>query len=180
MNSVSRDQPSHQGSHGTLERFDIDEPIDVRFGRFNGADELTRLFRSLPKAARDGAVLTLVVCLPGDQQALNLGALLDQSAVAQRVVITSLDATTADRWPITFGDLRAEADRRGLKSICVEIDAQRAVIGAMQLLDAGDTFVVLAPSEVGQECFSGWLTQGVRWRGTLSAQDDDGFHHLSE
>lgn len=180
MSFVTTDPRILSVAHGTLQRFDIDEPMDVRFGRFKGAEELARLCRSLPKPARGGAALTLVVCLPRDQQALNLGALLDQSAAAQRVVCTSLDATTADRWPITLGDLRAEADRRGLKSVCVEIDARRAVIGAMQLLNAGDTFVVLAPTEIGDESLTGWLTQGARWRGSLEAQDDDGFHHLSE
>ena len=180
MSIVMPGPQSSISRHGVWERFDLDEPIDVRCGRFNGSDELSRLFRSLSQPAHGGTALTLVVCLSADQQTLNLGTLLDALANVARVVITSVAEETVNRWPTTFGDLRAEADRRGLKSVRVESDAERAVIGAMQMLHAGDTFAVLAPTEISHERLTGWLTQGARWRGSLEVQDDDGFHHLAE
>ena len=67
-----------------------------------------------------------------------------------------------------------------MKSVRIETAADRAVIGAMQALQAGDSFVVLVSQEIEAQRVTGWLTQGARWRGSLEAQDEDVFHHLAE
>ena len=174
------DQFAHQTCRGSLRRFEIDEPIEVRFGQFRGSEELHRCCHSLAKPASDGATLTLVVCLPDGQPTLSLTQLLDHSSAADRVVLTSVNGSTIAQWPITFGDLRAEADHRKMRSVCLESDAGRAVIGSMQCLNAEDLFVVLFPVGLEQSQVINWLTQGARWRGSLEQPDDDQFHHLSE
>ena len=167
MMAVLSAQQVSRDLSGALQRFEIDEPIEVWFGCFNGSEELSRLCRSLSKPSRDGATLMLVVCLPDGSPTLSLNDLLDHGSAADRIVLTSVDGTTVAQWPDTFGDLRAAADQRGLKSVRVEDEAERAVIGSLQGLNAGDTFVVLVPAELEPWCVTGWLTQGARWRESL-------------
>lgn len=167
-------------NHGLLQPFEFDEPIPVWFGRYLDDDELSRTCRQLLKLRNAGGALTVVICRHADDAELNLGALLDQVGTADRVVLTAAKASTAAQWPIQWGDLRAEADKRRMKSVQIETAVDRAVIGAMQSLQAGDTFAVLVSADIETDRVTGWLIQGARWRGSLEAQDEDVFHHLAE
>lgn len=167
-------------SHGTLQPFAIEEPIKVWLGRYHAADEFARLCNHLWKTRPAADTLTVVICLHANDDVLNLKAFLDPLGAVVRVVLTSAKPSTAAKWPLLWSDLRAEADTRRMKSLQIEPDADRAVIGAMQSLQAGDTFAVLASTDIEAERVAGWLIQGARWRGSLEAQDEDVFHHLAE
>jgi hypothetical protein len=162
-----------------LHRFPTDEPIDVRYGSYRDVNELTRLCRRSWALSQDESTFTLVACL-ADEEPLRLDQLLGGDFAADRLVITSVTAAAVQRLPLTPGDLRAEAVRRGMQSIVVESDAAQAVIGSMQILKSGDLYVVLVPVGVSLQQALAWLTQGSRWRGSLEAPDEGCFHYLPQ
>lgn len=176
--------PPHRSSApanpGFLRPFDIEEPILVWFGRYLDDDDLSRACRQLLKLRNADGALTVVICRHADDVELKLGALLDQVGTVDRVVLTATKPSTAAQWPVSWGDLQAEADKRRMKSVRIETAVDRAVIGVMQSLQAGDTFAVLTSADIDADRVTGWLIQGARWRGSLEAQDEDVFHHLAE
>jgi hypothetical protein len=157
---------------GKFHRFDIGEPICVKFALVGSPADLRECLNELRSFRKER--LFLVARLPGGIGRDGWMAMLDTATpLTLRVILVPPQAPALTLEPLT----EIVTDHRWPCPLAVEPNPQRAVIGIMQSVAMDDTLAVLWP-ETGVAELLSLVVQAARWRATWEAPEDGEFHWL--
>ena len=155
-----------------FEAIEIGEPISVWRGKYDSAVELRKLLQEIFRP-HDGG-LTLLVAMDYTVRPSDLPGLAGEIGPIDRLVLT--EKSISD----TVGPAPQNLDRIGEalggRQTVYEHDLRRGVVGTMQLLRAGDSFVAIFPSKTN--IARALIDAGAQWRASFESADEDGFFPL--
>ncbi len=151
---------------------DIGEPISVRLAYYPALVELRHALKELSPSPTP---LTVVVQLPARIGREEFLALLDLTTARARRVVLIAQAGTL---PFLSKLEQLAVQFQWPCPVQLEPEAERAVIGAMQSLQAGEAMALLWPEESGLTDPALLVAQGARWRAAWEAPEEGEFHPL--
>lgn len=175
--TTEKDREAEQAPEGAgvFRQVVIDEPLQAWVGWY-GRTDVDEALRACSRLQKLGN-LTLVLRLPPASSPAHAFSALVRAGVSVGTFV--LVASEDDRrlWgALTESDLRALARGGGARSILVEPDPKRAVIGAMQWLEPHDTFCVLWPNEPDRPALEAYVASGAAWRCSWDEPENGELH----
>jgi hypothetical protein len=161
-----------------LHRVDIGEPIDAYVALARTPLDVLASLKALRGLAKTG--WTLVLHLPTAVTETELLGLLDRAtSIAERVVLTGLPETAARPGALSSHELRRACLGNWRSLIQIEPDPERAVIGTLHGLSAGNSFAVVWPADARLGTALDLVRQGAAWRSAWEVPDDGTFQRLA-
>ena len=166
----------HSGADvGPLRRVVLDERIGVWVGCCgrDGVDAPLNACAGLSPRGRFTLVLWLSRALPAENA---IRSIERAAAMADALVLVASDEDRLRWGALGENDLRALARGGGGKSVLLEPDPKRAVVGAMQWLRPDDVFCVVGPRDDDLVAVERLIALGATWRGAWDQPENGEFH----